>query len=256
MFATLEEAIAAYTKLNGEHDTLKASNATLERTKTGLLEDLAKLKNIKKFLDANPTFNAEEYNNIKQERDNLEQKYNDLVANSDEAVKKALTVNNEGQEKRLKALEDKVKAAEARVEEEKAKAETERQQRAQADLERDVLKEFSLVKYNLASPKQLLHLSSGKWGRNDAGQLVYKEAEYLPEKSVENYLAELKEDPEYRNQFKGTTTTTVDRHDNGSSGGAEVNPYDRKTINLTECGRLEKTDPVKAARLKAAAGWK
>jgi len=39
----------------------------------------------------------------------------------------------------------------------------------------------------------------------------------------------------------------------GNGGGGEVNPYAKDTFNRTEQGRLEATNPAKAAALKAAA---
>jgi len=70
--------------------------------------------------------------------------------------------------------------------------------------------------------------------------------------SIENFLGEMKESDTFAPCFEGSRATGSGAGGDGS-GGTKNNPFSKDSLNLTEQARLNREDPDKAARLKAAA---
>lgn len=72
--------------------------------------------------------------------------------------------------------------------------------------------------------------------------------------TIEALLDEFKESQTFAPCFEGSRASGSGAAGGNGSGGAEANPFAKETLNLTEQARLNREDPAKAARLKAAAG--
>lgn len=70
--------------------------------------------------------------------------------------------------------------------------------------------------------------------------------------TIKDRLAEMKTNPEFAMLFKGGKYGTGSHNDNNGDSGS--NPWKKETFNLTEQGKILRSDPEKARRLAAAAG--
>lgn len=247
-FETIEAAQEAYNKLEQEKTALETKVESLERSKSGLQSDLAKLKPIKKFLDENPNFNPVDYAE-------LQAKYDELLVQQDDKTKSVETTVTKTFEARMRALEEKLAQSEKARLEEVAKAERERKEREEADLRTELLSEYSKPNYGVYSPQQLLVLTRHWVRRSESGKLVFGRTEY-EELPINEAIALLQRDEGYQNQFKamgGGSGTPA-----GSNGGktSKANPYLPESRNWNEQAKLEKDNPTLAKQLQAEADEK
>lgn len=245
MFETLELAQEAYNALLEEKKQLEEKVASLERSKSGLQADLAKLKPIKKFLDEHPDFDPKEYAD-------LQAKYDQLLEQAEGKAKNAVDGVKTSFEGRIKVLEQKLEQAEkARVEQEQ-QAEQARRDREEADLRSEYLAELSKPEYRVYSPQQMLVLTRHQVKRGENGTLVFSRNEY-EELPIGEAIALLQRDEGYANQFRANTGGSGTPVGGTTGRGQRVNPYLPETRNFTEQGKLERDNPTLAKQLQAEA---
>lgn len=234
---TLEEALEKIATLEAEVAGLKEEKQKLIGKRDELLGKLTKLKKYEKYetdgLDVEALVQFKE----EAERNDLEAKghYEELYKRDKEK------------------LEQRIKEVEQREQEREQERQREKEEALQAKLQGDALLEYSKPEHGIFSPQQLWALTKGSIKYSEEGKPVY--ADGYKEMPLGEWVKELKEVPEYQNQFRATGATgTGSQPPNGSAGSTVKNPWLKEYWNMTEQGRILRSDRKKAEALAGQAG--
>jgi hypothetical protein len=239
---TLEQALERIKELEGQVSGLEGEKKSLLAKRDELLVEIkglkAKYSKFSSFVDQD--INLDELLDIKAK---YESGSDDLKNKYEEAYKR----DKDSFEKRLRSIEEERAA-------EKAQAERERQEATAAKLKAEAIAEFSKESYRIRNPEQFWRLfGEGQIQRSEDGKLFIGD-EYK-QITLADYIAKINEDDDNAHHFrvKGGSGSGTGA---GSQGGGKVqtNPWKRETRNLTEQGRILRSDPQLATRLKAEAG--
>lgn len=241
-FTTLEEAQAAYDELEPKVETLENEKTALLKKRDELLGENKSLKTkYSKFADyADQDIDIAALLDIKAK----------FESGSDDAKKQYEQAYNADKTK----FEQRLAAIEKERAEEKAQAEREKQEATAAKLKAEAIAEFSKESYRIRNPEQFYRLFGDKIQRSEDGKL-YVGDEYK-QVSLSDYIAQINEDEDNAHHFrvKGGSGSGTGAGATGGGGKAQINPWAKATRNLTEQGRILRTNPELASRLKAEAG--
>lgn len=241
---TLEQALERIKELESQNTTLETEKSALIRKRDELLGELKTAKGkLSKFADYadRDDIDIAELLDIRQKYEAGE---TDLKGKYEEAYKR----DKDSFEKRLKSIEQE-------REQERQQREAEQRETAAARLKADSISEFSKEGYGIRNPEQFFRLFGDKIQRNEEGKLFIGD-EYK-QQSVKEYIEAIGEDNENSHHFKARGGSGVGAATSAGGGKVTVNPFKPgETFNLTEQGKLYRSNPDLARRLAAEVGVK